>query len=101
MSWLLETITDLAFGLVNFVLRLGAETTRHSHDDPFTAAHNELTRCWLLSFAALVITMLAALFVALFWMPPAPVAHFPSRQRRYGEGCSTWPQRSHRFTSCA
>ena len=63
MSWLLETITDLAFGLVNFVLRLGAETTRHRHDDPFTAAHKELTRRWLLSFAALVITMLAALFV--------------------------------------
>lgn len=63
MSRLLETFTDLAFGVLNFFFRLSEETTRHRHDDPATAEKKELTRLWLLSLAVAVITLLAALIV--------------------------------------
>lgn len=63
MSWLLETLERLLFGMLNFFLMLSAETKRHRRDDPFTAEKKELTRGWLLSFAAAGITTVAALFV--------------------------------------
>lgn len=63
MSRLLETLTDLAFGVLNFFFRLSEETTRHRHDDPATAEKKELTRLWLLSLAVAVITLLAASIV--------------------------------------
>lgn len=63
MSRLLETFTDLAFGVLNFFFRLSEETTRHRHDDPVTVERKTLTRLWLLSLAVAVITLLAALIV--------------------------------------
>lgn len=63
MSRLLETLTDSAFGVLNFFFRLSEETTRHRHDDPITAEKKELTRLWLLSLAVVVIILLATLIV--------------------------------------
>lgn len=63
MSRLLETFTDLAFGVLNFFFRLSEETTRHRHDDPVAAEKKELTRLWLLSLAVAVIALLAAVIV--------------------------------------
>lgn len=63
MSWLLETIADFAFGVVNFFLMLRDQTARHRHDDPFTAEKKELTRLWLLSGAGALIVLVVAFFV--------------------------------------
>ena len=63
MSWLLETVVDFVFSLVNFFVMLRDQTARHRHDDPFTAEKKELTRLWLLSCAGAVIVSMVAFFV--------------------------------------
>lgn len=101
MSRLLETFTDLAFGVLNFFFGLSEATTRRRHDDPVTAEKKELTRLWLLSLAVAVITLLAALIVSSALgatSASGPLAFAAEALRRGG---SAWSQPFCRWPSYA